>query len=147
MLDLLKDASEEALLLVSLFGDAEEDGDESAILLLSYGVATYANDLGLASFKVLFEVLVVEFSVRGRHEHADVLSNDFDERVSEEVLGRLVEAVDGTSLVDDDGGHSESVEDLAFLLDERLFLRLSLRFLHDANEEDLAGSGGLFGDF
>ena len=142
-LNLLEDTSEETLVLITLLSDSQEDRDERTVLGLSDDAASNTDDLGLSSVHVGLEVAVVGLAVRRRHEHGNILTNNVDERVSQEILSSLVETVDGTLGVDNDGRDDQSIQNLALLLQERLLLDLSLGLLQDTDEVQLSGSHGL----
>lgn len=141
----MHDTGEEALLLIALLSDSEEDGDESAVAVLGYDVAAKTNNFGDSSLHVGLQVPIVSLSVRGRHEYVDVLSNDINEGEAEELLSGLVESIDETLVIDDNGGHREVVEDLTLHLDERLLLGLVASLFEDTDEVE-SGTSGFFSE-
>lgn len=137
---LLHDTCEETFILIALFSDSEEDGDESAVAMLSDNVTTDTDNLGDSGLHVGLEVSVMKLLVRGRHENVDILSNNVDEGESEELLSGLVETIDETDVIDDDGRHGEVVENFTLHLDERLLLSLIASLLHDTNKVETVAS-------
>ena len=85
------EAGEEALVARSHFADRELHRKGRAVLALADDHAADANDPPLSGPQVAFKIAVMIFAIRRRHQHLDVLADDFRGAVAEQPFRRRTE--------------------------------------------------------
>jgi hypothetical protein len=93
-----------------------------AVLASVAHLATHPDDPLDAALQMIGDVVIMLRFVRLRHEHFDILTDQFRGVVAEEVLGRRIYALDEPAIADRDDGLHGSFQDAAgaWLLEPQL---------------------------
>src|SRR6185369_10775844 len=87
------------------------DGKPVAIPPLSLQLAAHADDVRDAGTVVTGEVLVMRAAVRLRHQHADIATLDLRRTPAEQALGRSIEGLNETLMINEDYRIDRGVHD------------------------------------
>src|SRR5512143_3701978 len=104
------EAGEETSVTGFHLADSQLHWKSRAILALADHDAADANDPAFARRPVAFEVTIMTFTIRCRHQDFDVLPERFGHAVAEQPLGGAAERLHSAVLVDDDHCFRHSVE-------------------------------------
>ena len=84
---IVEDAREAALAIAHHLADRQMNGKARAVLLEAGHFAADADDLLLAGREIVTQVAVVLLAIGTWHQHVDVATDDFADRVAEQPLG------------------------------------------------------------
>ena len=99
------------------FCDGQFDGKGRAVLSTRFDFASVSHDAALASARVALHVTVRDIPMHIRHQHADVCTDRFAQRIAKDAFRRGVEGNDASILI----GHDDRVY---CGIDDRLIPRL-----------------------
>ena len=107
----LDDAGKEAFAIDLYLVDGQAHGEEAAILSPAFFITAYPDDTGVSGGQVVGQVLIMLDLMMFRHQHADVLTDQFIPFISEQGDGRLVDYLDHSTVIDHNDAVNSRFED------------------------------------